>query len=133
MQMRVKLMECGKQPSGRVYSTGMMAKAAEEFMKQGLRPVYLDGAVDSVVNDLSRVAGVVNNMEMDGNTLYADISLLGTPDGETMKAMLSETPDSVQFGVRGTGKIIEGNAGDGFKMPPIVDEFQILSVDLMKK
>ena len=121
--MRVKLMECGEQPSGRVYSTGMMAKAAEEFMKQPLRPVYMDGAVNSVINDLSRIAGVVNNMEMDGNTLYADISLLGTPDGEMMKTMIHEMPNSIEFGVRGIGKVINSS----------VDEFEILSVDLMNK
>lgn len=101
--MRVKVFECGENPDGTFYSKGVVKAAVEEFMKKNYRPVYLEGKVDKI-NDLARLAGVVDTMELDGNSLYAEITFLTTPDGQIMKTLVNEAADSVEFYLYGETK-----------------------------
>ena len=94
-------MKCGRSENGVVYPYGVVSNAAHEFMKRPYRPVFIEGT-NVTYNDLDQLAGVVNNMEIDDNVLYADITVLDTPNGKILNTLVKDIPECIGFSVRGS-------------------------------
>jgi len=114
-----------KNANQRVYPVQEIAKAVETINSQIKDGYSVLGEVDhpdDLKINLDRVSHMISKMWMDGPTGYGSLTVLPTPMGELVKAMLTS---GVKLGVssRGSGNVNEGTGH--------VSDFEIITVDIV--
>jgi hypothetical protein len=114
-----------KNANQRVYPVQEIAKAVETINNQIKDGYSVLGEVDhpdDLKINLDRVSHMISKMWMDGPTGYGSLTVLPTPMGELVKAMLTS---GVKLGVssRGSGNVNEGTGH--------VSDFEIITVDIV--
>ena len=114
-----------KNANQRVYPVQEIAKAVETINSQIKDGYSVLGEVDhpdDLKINLDRVSHMISKMWMDGPTGYGSLTVLPTPMGELVKAMLTS---GVKLGVssRGSGNVNEGSGH--------VSDFEIITVDIV--
>ena len=119
--MRVKLYNSTN--SVNKYGEGVIENAIEQFMAQ---PRYASFEVDKEQPHLSLMdaAAQVEKMEMDENgDIWGELRTLSTPNGKALEELLNVRPNTIDYGIYGTGR----KAGD-----TIID-YELLGVAIFPK
>lgn len=110
--------------NGRIYTTETVAAALTKYaatidLKQAVGELVLEDTIliGSTVN-LSNVSHIVENAEIDGDHLIADIRVLRTTAGEQLAYLLQL--DKIAFRPRGLGKIDSNQR---------VTDYEFISID----
>lgn len=114
-----------KNANQRVYPVHEIEKAVSTINEQISGGYSVLGEVDhpdDLKINLDRVSHMIDKMWMDGPCGYGSLTILPTPMGELVKAMLSM---NVKLGVssRGSGNVNEGSGH--------VSDFEIITVDIV--
>jgi hypothetical protein len=114
-----------KNANQRVYPVHEIEKAVSTINEQISGGYSVLGEVDhpdDLKINLDRVSHMIEKMWMDGPCGYGSLTILPTPMGELVKAMLSS---GVKLGVssRGSGNVNEGSGH--------VSDFEIITVDIV--
>lgn len=128
-KFRVALVKAGKiNASGNVYPKEVLEQMVADAQKR-LKARSLVGYAGED-RRLGNITHVVTGFEFKGETLEADVEVLATPMGKTIRPMVELMADPkndvpFRFGLRGHGKTVEK---DGVRE---VTDFTLESVDLI--
>ena len=114
-----------KNANQRVYPVQEIAKAVDAINKQVKEGYSVLGELDhpdDLKINLDRVTHMIDNMWMDGPCGYGQLTILPTPMGKIVEAMLTS---GVKLGVssRGSGNVNESSGH--------VSDFEIITVDIV--
>ena len=114
-----------KNANQRVYPVQEIAKAVDSINKQVKEGYSVLGELDhpdDLKINLDRVTHMIDNMWMDGPCGYGQLTILPTPMGKIVEAMLTS---GVKLGVssRGSGNVNESSGH--------VSDFEIITVDIV--
>lgn len=123
--MKIKILELDSTNtvSGNVYPKEVIQKAIDEYMEI---PAYKRfgcfGIQETPAVELINASHKVKSVEIEKDSVVAEIELLTTPMGEKLKEML-DNKISLEFKPRGIGSV-NRHAGD-----KILDDYQLISID----
>jgi hypothetical protein len=101
--------------NGRIYPLAALERCVEQA-EAG--PIFGSlGLTEGTSIDLSKVSHTIENLRIEGEYLVGDVTILHTPEGERLNALL----DGVQIDFRptGTGVIREG----------LITNYNLISID----
>ena len=121
MEIKVKIFGTGPDRNGCVIPREVM----EEALKKPITSEWVHlGQRDTVITDLSTIAGKLQKVEVDSDGAFATVETLQTPNGQILEKVVTEMgPDSVEVFPRGYGDTDENgviNKADiiGFDIRP---------------
>ena len=117
MKIRTKLIEFDKENrNGRIYPKYLITPMVEQMKVRN--PLYGEFGQDGDVTDISltNISHTIENITVDDNSIYGDINILNTPNGQIVKNLLNDN-QSIGVASRGTGSINEdGTIGADYKL-----------------
>jgi len=115
--------------NGRVYPRPILEREILSYksaIKEGRAVGELDHPDDSVVN-LKNVSHKVCETWWDGNNVYGKIQVLGTPAGQTLRALI-EGGVGVGISSRGLGSVVESKG-----RTLVEDDYQLICFDIVQE
>ena len=115
--------------NGRVYPKAILQREVTSYMnavKEGRAVGELDHPDDSVVN-LRNVSHKVSDCWWDGNNVMGKIQVLGTPAGQTLRALI-EGGVGVGISSRGLGSVTESQG-----RTLVEDDYQLICFDIVQE
>jgi hypothetical protein len=100
----VKVLECNKPTSkGYIYPKETVEYAIQEYL---LHSDCFGGFLDNFSDNFSLfdAAFIVNNLYFENNDLLANIEILKTSNGDSLKSILNKDSSLVKFTIAGRGK-----------------------------
>jgi hypothetical protein len=111
MKITTELLKIGeKNLNGRIYTEEAVNEMVNQFMwKRNTNGVFFGqmGFPEDMDVSLSKVSHSVERIWVENNTLYGEIRILDTPEGNKIRDIMAEVDRSVVFRSRSTGSVNE--------------------------
>ena len=119
MEIKVKIFGTGPDRNGCVIPREVM----EEALKKPITSEWVHlGQRDTVITDLSTIAGKLQKVEVDSDGAFATVETLQTPNGQILEKVVTEMgPDSVEVFPRGYGDTDENG---------VINKIDIIGFDI---
>ena len=122
-----------KNQNGRVYPTEILQREVQRYIDGPVAEKRAMGELDhpesSIIN-LQNVSHNITKCWWDGDDLYGEFEVLGTPAGNILKALFAAGL-TVGVSSRGMGSVEESMGDDGDSTVTVQDDFELLCWDFV--